>query len=137
MGAGIGSAMIFVLFTYGGWNDAAYISAEVRDRERNMARALLLAIGLVTVLYLLVNTAHLRGLGFDAMARSKAVAADLLKAVWGPTGEKLIAIMIAIAALTSVQWLDDCRHTFELCVGSRLADDALSRTLGRSQWFAA
>src|SRR4051812_15031221 len=44
MGAGLGSAMVFVLFTYGGWNDAAYISAEVRDREKNMARALLLSI---------------------------------------------------------------------------------------------
>ena len=102
MGAGIGSAMIFVLFTYGGWNDAAYISAEVRDRERNMARALLIAISLVALLYVLVNFAYLKGLGYDQMARSNAVAADLLKAVWGPTGEKVIAIMIAIAALTSV-----------------------------------
>ncbi len=102
MGAGIGSAMIFVLFTYGGWNDAAYISAEVRDRERNMARALLIAISVVALLYVLVNFAYLKGLGYDQMARSNAVAADLLKAVWGPTGEKVIAIMIAIAALTSV-----------------------------------
>jgi amino acid transporter len=102
MGAGIGSAMVFVLFTYGGWNDAAYISAEVRDRERNMVRALLLAIGLVTLLYVLVNLAYLKGLGYDAMARSNAVAADLLKNVWGTAGEKLIACMIAIAALTSV-----------------------------------
>ena len=102
MGAGIGSAMIFVLFTYGGWNDAAYISAEVRDRDRNMVRALLLAISVVTLLYLLVNLAYLKGLGYDAMARSDAVAADLLKAVWGTAGEKLIAVMIAIAALTSV-----------------------------------
>ena len=102
MGAGIGSAMVFVLFTYGGWNDAAYISAEVRDRERNMVRALLLSIGLVTLIYLLVNLAYLKGLGYDAMARSNAVAADLLKNVWGTTGEKLISVMIAIAALTSV-----------------------------------
>ncbi|MBX3661068.1 MAG: amino acid permease [Burkholderiales bacterium] len=102
MGAGIGSAMIFVLFTYGGWNDAAYISAEVRNRERNMVRALLIAISLVALLYVLVNAAYLKGLGYDAMARSNAVAADLLKAVWGSTGEKLIAVMIAIAALTSV-----------------------------------
>ena len=102
MGAGIGSAMIFVLFTYGGWNDAAYISAEVRNRERNMARALLIAISVVALLYVLVNFAYLKGLGYDQMARSNAVAADLLKAVWGPTGEKVIAIMIAIAALTSV-----------------------------------
>jgi amino acid transporter len=102
MGAGIGSAMVFVLFTYGGWNDAAYISAEVRDRERNMVRALLIAIGLVTVLYVLVNLAYLKGLGYEAMARSDAVAADLLKRIWGAGGEKFISILIAIAALTSV-----------------------------------
>lgn len=102
MGAGIGSAMVFVLFTYGGWNDAAYISAEVRDPRRNMVRALLYSIGIVTVLYVLVNVAYLKGLGYDAMMRSDAVAADLLKRVWGTGGEKLISIMIAIAALTSV-----------------------------------
>ena len=102
MGAGLATAMLFVLFTYGGWNDAAYISAEVRHRERNMLRALLIAIALITVLYILVNLAYLKGLGYAAMTRSDAVAADLLKAVWGPAGEKLIAFMIAIAALTSV-----------------------------------
>lgn len=102
MGAGIGSALVFVLFTYGGWNDAAYISAEVRHPERNMVRALLVSIGIVTLLYVLVNFAYLKGLGYDAMARSEAVAADLLKASWGATGEKLISVMVAVAALTSV-----------------------------------
>lgn len=101
MGAGVGTAMLFVLFTYGGWNDAAYISAEVRG-ERNIARALLIAISVVAVLYVLVTLAYVKGLGLYAMARSDAVAADLLKAVWGPTGEKIISIMVAIAALTSV-----------------------------------
>jgi amino acid transporter len=67
-----------------------------------MVRALLMAIGLVMLLYLLVNLAYVKGLGYDALARSDAVAADLLKRVWGPTGEKVISIMIAIAALTSV-----------------------------------
>jgi amino acid transporter len=102
MGAGIGSAMVFVLFTYGGWNDAAYISAEVRHRERNVLLSLLFAIGVVTALYVLVNLAYMKGLGYGAMARSDAVAADLLKRVWGSGGEKLISIMIAISALTSV-----------------------------------
>jgi len=102
MGAGLGTAMLFVLFTYGGWNDAAYISAEVRDRDRNMVRALLVAIGVVTVLYVLVNLAYLKGLGYEGMARSDAVAADLLKNVWGNTGEILISFIVAVAALTSV-----------------------------------
>ena len=102
LGAGLGTAMLFVLFTYGGWNDAAYISAEVRNPDRNMSRALLVSIALVALLYVLVNLAYVKGLGYDAMARSNAVAADLLKHVWGSTGEKVISVMIAIAALTSV-----------------------------------
>jgi amino acid transporter len=100
--AGAGLAMIFVLFTYGGWNDAAYISAEVRERERNMARSLFLSIGIVTLLYVLVNLAYLKGLGFSAVAKSDAVAADLFAKVWGPLGEKIISVMIAIAAITSI-----------------------------------
>lgn len=100
--AGAGLAMIFVLFTYGGWNDAAYISAEVRERERNMARSLFLSIGLVMLLYVLVNVAYLKGLGFAGVAKSEAVAADLLAKTWGPAGEKLISVMIAIAAITSI-----------------------------------
>jgi basic amino acid/polyamine antiporter, APA family len=102
MGAGIASAMVFVLFTYGGWNDAAYISAEVRDPHRNMVRGLLYSIGLITLLYVLVNVAYAKGLGYDAMAHSDAVAADLLRRAWGPAGEKVISIMIAISAITSV-----------------------------------
>src|SRR5690242_20964477 len=67
-----------------------------------MVRSLLLSIDIVTLLYVLVNVAYLRGLGYDALTRSDAVAADLLKRAWGPAGEKLISVMIAIAALTSV-----------------------------------
>src|SRR3989475_12582164 len=84
------------------WNDAAYISAEVRDRRRNMVRALLLSIGIVTLLYLLVNLAYLKGLGYEGMTRSDAVAADLMKRVWGPAGGKLTSVMMPIAALTPV-----------------------------------
>jgi APA family basic amino acid/polyamine antiporter len=52
--ASFGLAMVFVLLTYGGWNEAAYISAEVRDGRRNMVKALTLSILIITVLYLLV-----------------------------------------------------------------------------------
>src|SRR5690606_38816919 len=49
-----GLAMVFVMLTYGGWNEAAYISAEMRE-GRSIARALVLSLGVVTGLYLLVN----------------------------------------------------------------------------------
>jgi len=100
--AGLGLAMVFVLFTYGGWNEAAYISAEVKGARRNMVRALVFSILIIATLYLLTNIAHLRGLGIAGMARSQAVAADLLALAWGGTGAVVITALVAIAALTSV-----------------------------------
>ncbi|MCL4183166.1 MAG: amino acid permease [Burkholderiaceae bacterium] len=97
-----GLAMVFVLLTYGGWNEAAYLGAELRDVSRNMVRALLISVGLITALYLLVNWAYLYGLGLEGMARSNAVAADLLAVAFGRAGESLVAIMVAVASLTSI-----------------------------------
>ena len=94
--------MVFVLLTYGGWNEAAYISAEVKDGRRNMLRALLWSMLIVTALYLLVNLAYLRGLGLAGMARSQVVAADLLQQVWGSAGAQAISVLIAVSALTSI-----------------------------------
>src|SRR5439155_7968021 len=58
-GGSFGLAMIFVLLTYGGWNEAAYLAGEVRDPRRNMMRILGGRILAVTVLYLLVNLGYL------------------------------------------------------------------------------
>jgi len=98
---GIGLAMVFVLLTYGGWNEAAYISAEVKGARRNIARALIWSILVIAALYLLANLAMMRGLGLEGMAKSQAVAADLLERAWGPAGAVLISIMVAISAVTS------------------------------------
>lgn len=97
-----GLCMVFVLLTYGGWNEAAYISAELKDLRRNMLRALVWSMFILTVLYMLVNLAYLRGLGLAGMARSQAVAADLLEQVWGSAAARMISVMIAVSALTSI-----------------------------------
>ncbi|MDQ3673390.1 MAG: amino acid permease, partial [Gemmatimonadota bacterium] len=97
-----GMAMVFVLLTYGGWNEAVYISAELKDNRRNMVRALVVSIVAITVLYLLVTWAYWRGLGIGGMAKSEAIAADLLRVAFGETSSVLIAIMVAVAALTSI-----------------------------------
>ena len=101
-GAGsFGLAMVFVLLTYGGWNEAAYLSAEVRDTRRNMTRGLLVSLGLIAMLYLLVNLAYLEGLGLAGMSASDAVAADLMRAAFGDTGAHLLSLLVVAAALSS------------------------------------
>lgn len=100
-GTNLGMAMIFVLLTYGGWNEAAYISAELHDVRRNMSRSLLFSIGIITVLYLLINLAYLQGLGLEGMAQSQAVAADLMRRSVGESGAVFISLLVAIATLCS------------------------------------
>lgn len=101
-GAALGMAMVFVLLTYGGWNEAAYISAEMRGGPRDMVKALTMGIVIITVLYLLVTWAYWKVLGMEGMAASEAVAADVMKVAFGPAGEKIISVLVAISALTSI-----------------------------------
>lgn len=95
----LGRAMIFVLLTYGGWNEAAYISAEVRDGKRNMVRVLLGSIAIITAIYLLINFAYLRGLGLGGLAASKAPAADLMRSSLGENGARFVSILVGVSAL--------------------------------------
>jgi amino acid transporter len=96
-----GLVMVFVLLTYGGWNEAAYLSAEIRDPRRNMARAFVLSIGLVTVLYLALNWALVAALGLSGVARSEAVAAEVMQRALGDGGARLVSALVVIAAATS------------------------------------
>ncbi|HEX5640275.1 MAG TPA: amino acid permease [Burkholderiaceae bacterium] len=97
-----GLAMVFVLLTYGGWNEAAYISAEVKGGPRGIVRALVLSILAITVIYVAFVLAVLNGLGMDGLKGSKAVGADVMQAAFGPAGAQLIGIIVGIATLTSI-----------------------------------
>jgi basic amino acid/polyamine antiporter, APA family len=96
------TALLFVLFTFGGWSEAAYISAEVKGGRRSIVKVLVLALLLVTLIYLLFVFSLLSGLGFDGLKASDAVAADVAGRSFGVVGEKLIGAIAALAALTSI-----------------------------------
>ena len=97
-----GLAMVFVLLTYGGWNEGAYISAEVKGGPRAIVRTLVLAIVVITVVYLAFVLAVLHGLGLAGMQKSNAVGADVMQAAFGPSGAQLIGLIVGIATLTSI-----------------------------------
>ncbi|HEX5513059.1 MAG TPA: amino acid permease [Gammaproteobacteria bacterium] len=119
---GLGMAMVFVLLTFGGWNEAAYVSAELRDGPRNMVRALLVSITTITVLYLLVNLAYLRVLGHLSLQSAEAPGSALMYALFGPTGAALVSALVAVVALASlnVTILTGARSSFALARDFRL-----------------
>jgi amino acid transporter len=100
--AAFGLAMIFVLLTYGGWNEAAYISGEVHDARRNMVWSLLWGILLIAIILMLANLAYLKGIGLTAMSGSEVVAADIMRRIAGEGGATFVSALIAIAALGSM-----------------------------------
>jgi basic amino acid/polyamine antiporter, APA family len=95
-----GTALVFVFLAYGGWSDAATLSAEMRDGDHGIKRALLLGMGTVTALYLIVNWALLRGLGLAGLAATDAPAADLMLRAFGRPGQVLIVTVVAITSIT-------------------------------------
>ncbi len=98
--AAFGVAMVFVFLAFGGWSDAATLSAEMRDSRRGMVFALIGGLGAVTALYLMVNWAFWRGLGLSGLAASNAPAADLMRLAFGRSGEFLIVTIVAITSIT-------------------------------------
>jgi len=97
-----GLVMVFVLLTYGGWNEAAYLSGELRDPGRTMVRALVWSLVLVTGLYVLINWTFLATLGVAGVAGSKAVAADVVHQTLGSGGARLTGALVVVAAVTSI-----------------------------------
>ena len=96
----LGAAIIYIFLAYGGWNDAATLSAEMRDEARGMRLALVLGMGVVTALYLLVNWGFLQGLGLAGLARSVAPASDLMLKAFGRPGQYAIVAAVTITSLT-------------------------------------
>jgi amino acid transporter len=97
-----GLCLVFVLLTFGGWNESAYISAELKGGPRTMVWVILASMVTLTVIYLLVNTALLLGLGLSGLSQSKTAAGDLLGIAFGPFAQKSLGLFVAIAALTSI-----------------------------------
>jgi len=121
-------ALIFVLFVFGGWNEMAYVAAEVQNARRNIARALVAGTLSVTGLYLLANLAFVHALGFEGMKASGAVATDTVAQMFPSMGAALISGLICISALGAVNGLIFTGARISYAVGQ---DHRTFRALGR------
>src|SRR5690348_9307127 len=93
----LGTALVPILFTYGGWQQTNFIAEEIIEPERNLPRALVLGVVVVVAVYLLANLAYLRVLGPGGLAASSAPAAAVMRAVLGPVGSTIISAGIAVS----------------------------------------
>ncbi|MEW4488858.1 amino acid permease [Thalassoglobus sp. JC818] len=101
-GSNIGLALVFVLYAYGGWNDAAMVTSEVKDYQRNMPRALLIGLTLIAVLYLGLNVAFVKVLGVEGVRNSAIPATDVVESALGAPGGIVMSCLVMLSALGAV-----------------------------------
>ncbi len=90
-------ALIGVLFSYGGWQHATYLSGEARNGQHTVPRAMLIGAIAITAIYLLTNLAYLYLVPFQQLTSSTTLAADAMQTVF-PWGGTFIAFVIMISA---------------------------------------
>ena len=96
---GLATAMVPVLFAYGGWQTASFVSGEMRDSRRDLPRGLMIGVIGVIILYLTVTFVCLRVLGVDGLARTSTPASEVMRRALGDHGARLIALGIAISTV--------------------------------------
>lgn len=92
-----GAALIPIMFSYGGWQNANYVAEEMKDPVRDMPIGLLAGTALVVTVYLLVNWVYIDTLGHAGLASTMTPASDAAGALFGGRGDFLITLGIAVS----------------------------------------
>ena len=101
--------LIFVLYTYTGWNIAGYIAGEIADPGRTIPRIMIGGTAFVAGIYLLLNLLYFYALPVTALAKPPVlpVAEKVATALWGSTSARLVAALLCIsiaAAVSAMVW---------------------------------
>jgi APA family basic amino acid/polyamine antiporter len=105
---GFAVSMIFVTYSYTGWNAAAYIVDEIKDPVRNLPRALIYSTVLIIILYSLFQLVLLRHASVTELAGKEEVSFVAFENLLGPDGGKWVSFFIAlqlIATISSYLWV--------------------------------
>jgi APA family basic amino acid/polyamine antiporter len=101
-------SLVFVMYSYSGWNAATYIINEVRDPEKTLPRSLLAATLIVLTLYVALNAVFLYTTPMDRMAGQLDVGLVAGRHIFGDAGGRIVAALICIglvSAVSAMAWI--------------------------------
>jgi basic amino acid/polyamine antiporter, APA family len=93
------TALVPILFAYGGWQSCGSLAAEIKAPARNLAHANVIGVMVVITLYLSLNVAYLWAFTPSEIAASPALAADVARHVAGAVGARFVALLVVISSL--------------------------------------
>ena len=95
-------ALIYVTYAYSGWNAATYILGELEHPQRDLPRALIVGCALVTVLYVLLNTAFLTSASISSMTGEVEIAFIVAETVLGESGAFIVSLLLSGVLISTV-----------------------------------
>lgn len=101
-------SLVFVMYSYSGWNAATYIAGDVKKPGETLPVAMLTATLTVVVLYVLLNAVFLYTTPISAMAGQLNVAQVAGEHIFGATGGRVVAALICIglvSAISAMTWI--------------------------------
>src|SRR6266436_7028388 len=107
-GAPFAVALVYVMYSYSGWNAAVYISGEIERPEKNVPRSLLVGTGVVIVVYVLVNAIFLATTPIQELRGQLDVALIAGKHIFGANGGRVAGAVIClglVSAISSMTWI--------------------------------
>jgi basic amino acid/polyamine antiporter, APA family len=121
-------ALVYVMYSYSGWNAAAYITGEIKRPEKNVPRSLLTGTGLVIVIYVLLNAAFLATTPLGELKGQLDVALIAGKHIFGSTGGRVAGAVICLGLISSISSMTWIGPRVTMSMGE---DHWLLRLLGR------
>ena len=107
-GAPFAVALVYVMYSYSGWNAAVYITGEIKQPEKNVPRSLLVGTGLVIVIYVLLNAVFLATTPVQELKGQLEVALIAGKHIFGSNGGRVAGAVIClglVSAISSMTWI--------------------------------
>ena len=107
-GAPFAVALVYVMYSYSGWNAAVYITGEIKQPEKNVPRSLLVGTGMVIVLYVVLNAIFLATTPAQDLKGQLEVALIAGKHIFGANGGRVVGAVIClglISAISSMTWI--------------------------------
>ena len=94
--------LVFVMYSFSGWNAATYIVGEMRMPQQNLPRALLAGTLIVLVLYVALNAVFLYTTPIDKLSGQLDVARVAGSYIFGDVGGRIVSAMICIGLVSSI-----------------------------------
>jgi len=98
-GKALGLCLIAVSFSFGGYQQTINFGGEAKEAKKVIPRSIIIGLGIIITLYMAINYAYVRVIGFEQLKTAESIAAILAGKIFGPAGFTVLSVLIFFSVL--------------------------------------